>query len=329
MVPALVSIRSIAVRSFDTEMRRTSQASGFVVDSKLGIILTNRHVVQPGPTLSEAIFTQSKEEVKLIPIYRDPVHDFGFFKFDPNHVNYMSIREIPLRPSNARLGLDIRVVGNDAGERLSILSGTLARLDRQAPNYGQGKYNDFNTFYFQASSMTSGGSSGSPVIDIDGNAIALNAGGATKAASSFFLPLDRVLRALILIRSGELISRGTLQSIFSFTHFDELRRLGLNSETESVMRRDFPESTGMLIAKQVMKGGQAHGILEPGDILLKVNGVSINAFIPFESVMDNNIGKNVSLTLQRSLKTLDVVIKPRDLDSITPNRYFECNRYIN
>lgn len=72
IIPAIVSIRSISVRNFDTESQRTSQASGFVVDHERGIIMTNRHVVQPGPILAEAIFTQTKEEVKLTPIYRDP-----------------------------------------------------------------------------------------------------------------------------------------------------------------------------------------------------------------------------------------------------------------
>src|SRR5688572_33463066 len=51
---SVVAIEIDQTRAFDTEWNSSSQATGFVVDAERGLILTNRHVVTPGPVTSEA-----------------------------------------------------------------------------------------------------------------------------------------------------------------------------------------------------------------------------------------------------------------------------------
>jgi S1-C subfamily serine protease len=318
----VVSIRVDSTRAFDTEWNSSSQATGFVVDAERGLILTNRHVVTPGPVVAEAVFLNN-EEVRLTPVYRDPVHDFGFFRYDPRDLNYITPAELPLKSDGAGIGREIRVVGNDAGEKLSFLAGTIARLDRKAPDYGRGKYNDFNTFYIQAASGTSGGSSGSPVVNIDGDVVALNAGANSSSASSFFLPLDRIERALRHLQNNEPVTRGTLLTLFERNAYDELGRLGLSEEMEALARQENPEQTGMLTIQQVIPGSSADGQLEPGDILLRIDGQLVTEFVPLAEILDDKVGEEIVVEVERGGKRVKKTVRVIDLHSVTPDEFVE------
>ncbi|MFK7860589.1 MAG: trypsin-like peptidase domain-containing protein [Granulosicoccus sp.] len=319
---SVVSLKLSQLRSFDDTPQGNSSATGFVVDAERGIVLTNRHVVSSGPIRISATF-QNQERVDAVPLYRDPIHDFAFVRFDPADLDYAKPASLALRPDKVRTGMNIRVIGSDGGEQLSILPGTIARLDREVPSYGRYGYNDFNTFYMQAASGTSGGSSGSPVIDFDGDVVALNAAANTKTASSFFLPLPRIKHALERLQAGEVIQRGSFQTIFSHQPFRQLQRLGLDADTEQTARDSISDINGMLVVAQVIPGGVAENIFEPGDILVSIGGELITDFIALESTLDASIGQIHSADIIRQGITRTVDITVADLHALAPRQLLE------
>jgi len=324
---SIISIEIDIPVDFDTSRAVNAEATGFVVDAERGIILTNRHVVQQGPVVARAIF-HNQQELPLTAIYRDPVHDFGFFRYDPKALRDGGPEGIELRPELARVGMPIRVIGNDSGERFSIADSTLARLDRNVPNYGERGYNDFNTFYYQAASGASGGSSGSPVLNSEGKAIALQAAGAFFSNTNLFLPLDRIRYALTHIQQGKAVPRGSLETTFVHQSDDELRRLGAGDAQIASLRRFDPEGNGGLVVDRVQPGGPAAGKLRSGDILLTLDGTPVVAFSRLESTLDSKVGKTLTLAVSRDGKPVQQALTVGDLHAITPDEYVTISNAV-
>lgn len=325
-VKGIVSIEYTTLRSFDLLAAGSYMATGFVVDRTNGIILSNRHIITPGPTTSTALFSKY-EKLPLVPVYFDPVHDFGFYKYDPGRIKYAEIEEIELCPDAAKVGMEVKICGNNAGEQGSILGSTISRLDRPAPYH-----TDFNTFYIQAASGTTMGSSGSPVLDILGRAVALNVGGSTTSASSFYLPLDHVVRALKLLQEGKPIPRGTLQTEFSHVSYDELKKLGLPDEIEREARQRNEHSNGLLTISAVLPEGPGSA-LQTGDIVLKCYHPAfgnryVENFISLWEIIDESIDQVIALTVLRGKEEKQVEVKVQDLNSVIPDTFLELGQEI-
>jgi S1-C subfamily serine protease len=160
-------------------------------------------------------------------------------------------------------------------------------------------------------------------VNIDGEVVALNAGANNSAASSFFLPLDRIERALRMIQKYQPVTRGTLQTMFQRKAYDELRRLGLSEDAERLVRSAFPSQTGMLAVEQVIPASPAAERLQPGDILLTINGELVTEFVPLAAVLDDNVGEEVEVELERGGSVVTETIVVTDLHSITPAEFLE------
>jgi S1-C subfamily serine protease len=313
VVGSVIVLRYENTRAFDGTSASTPQASGFIVDAERGILLSNRHVVGRAPQIAHGIFP-NQEEIRLQPIYSDPVHDFGFYRYDPAEVELNDPVSLRLSPEGARMGAEIRLIGNDAGEQISILDGTISRIDRPAPWW------DMNTFYVQAASDSSGGSSGSPVFIENGHVVALNAGGRRSESTSYYLRLERVKRALELLQQGEIPSRGTVMTTFIYRPYDELERLGLSQEGEK-KARELWDGTGMLVVQTIGVGSPAEGKLQSGDILLEVGGAPVFEFATLESRWDDAVGEDLPVVVERGGERVEVTLTVADLHQLQPDSF--------
>jgi S1-C subfamily serine protease len=335
VVPAIVALQVTAVRSFQDDQAGAHGGTGFVIDAARGLMLTNRHVCTCGPARAFATFVgcPSMEEVSVDIAYLDPVHDFAILRFDPEELQQTPSAEIALDPSGLRVGEEVRIVGNDSLEKLQILSGTIARVDRDPPDLA-GDYHDENTFYALAASGTRGGSSGSPVLNRHGKAIALNAAAVNDTMHGFYLPLHRVAHALELIKTGQCVPRGTLCAQLSYTSFPECLRLGVAKDfmQQYIVGRDPPTGgtfdkatipSGMLQVKRCIPGTAADKQLRPGDVLLELEGQPCVDFVFYDAALDHAVGKSVHLALCRGGQRVELDLEVRDLHNLIPHAWIE------
>ncbi|MGH7963816.1 MAG: trypsin-like peptidase domain-containing protein, partial [Candidatus Binatia bacterium] len=194
----------------------------------------------------------------------------------------------------ALVGSRILVVGNDDAEAISIIQGTISRVDRNAPEYS-GSYSDFNINYYQASMNLSSGISGSPAIAEDGCVVGMVSGGLVNGESiCYLLPLWPLLKTLGYLRRSERVPRGDIHCRFSTTPFHECRRLELSSERERQLRRDVTATRGLLVVETVL-AGPASGKVMVADILLTVNGATVTHPVALEAIFDENVGGTVEI----------------------------------
>ena len=63
------------------------------------------------------------------------------------------------------------------------------------------------------------------------------------------------------------------------------------------MRKTMPNETGLLVVNETVPKGPCCKLLQPGDVLISVNGTLISAFKELESILDESVGKKVSAVL--------------------------------
>nr|AQQ74986.1 hypothetical protein [uncultured bacterium] len=183
-----VGYRVPVFRQVGTRPQQVGAGTGFLIRSD-GYILTNRHVVDDEQADYTALLSNGEKKTARV-IYRDDTHDIAILKIDGNGYS-----AIPLgNSSTLKLGQTVAAIGNALGEyNNSVSVGIISGLNRTVEAKDERGRVEVLEGVIQTDAAINRGNSGGPLLDLSGNAVAVNVavdrGGSNIA---FAIPIDTV-----------------------------------------------------------------------------------------------------------------------------------------
>ena len=270
----------------------SSLGSGFVVDGKEGLIVTNNHVILDADEIYVNFHDGSKLKVEKI-IGRDAQTDLALLKVNPKK----PLAEVKFGSSDKlEVGDWVMAIGNPFGLGGSVTVGIISAKDR---DINSGPYDD----YLQTDAAINKGNSGGPLFDMDGKVIGVNTAIISPTGGSigigFAVPSATAVNVIDQLRRFGETRRGWLGVKIQTISEDIAETLGVE------------ENTGALVAA-VEPGSPAEKAgIQDGDVILKFDDKTILSMRGLPRIVAQTpIGKSVPVELLRNgeRKTLNVEV---------------------
>ncbi len=247
--PSVVFVQAI-VRVND---RKTEVTGSGVIASADGLVLTNHHVVERADKVEVSV-AGHKQPYRAEVLGNDKQTDLAVLRIQP---------EAPLpaarfgRIEDVRVGQWVLAIGNPYGLDGTVSLGIVSAKGRnlEIPEL----LNDF----IQTDAMIDRGSSGGPLVDLEGRVIGINSRGQGRGIG-FTIPVDTVLDVLAQISNGG-VERGWLGVSIQPLDRDLAAYLGR------------PETTGVIVNSVADDSPAQRAGLRAGDIVVAFGERAIEA----------------------------------------------------
>ncbi len=280
--------------------------TGFIVDDKKGYLVTNNHVVGRASVGTYFITFHNGQQTEAKIVYYDIYADFAVLKIDPKDFP-KQIETVQFTEEMPKLGSDVFIVGNTEGQGFSFHSGYLSDLYEINGDMPQGSY--------VINMNSTGGASGSPVLNADNKAVGVLYGGGK--THSLALKGSYVQHVLSELQAGKLAPRrkhiGVITALYSLDK--AVKHRSFSEEEMSKYIKKWPDARNRVVTvNSVLPGGAAESIIQPGDILWEVEGTPIGADLTaFDQAMNIAKTDKIKLTIIRNGKKLEKEVKLYDL----------------
>jgi len=229
-----------------------SLGSGILIDPS-GYILTNFHVIERATAIRVTLVDGRPFTARLVA--GDEINDLALIKIDAPHP-LAAVRFA--RDGDLLLGETVIALGNPFGLAHSVTVGVLSARNREARSGNQTLFRDI----LQTDAAVNPGSSGGPLINIDGELIGVNVSIHQEGQNiGFAVPVNRARTLLTAWLSPRALGR---------------LETGL----------DLAERDGRLVVARVGAGGPAAGSgLKPGDAVIGVNGLAVASLLDYHRAL--------------------------------------------
>ncbi|MRI34876.1 serine peptidase [Endozoicomonas sp. OPT23] len=231
-----------------------SLGSGFIV-SKDGYILTNNHVVEGADKIIVRLHDRSEKVAELIG--SDKRSDLALLKIETKN----SLPVVKMGNSEKiKPGEWVAAIGSPFNFEYSITKGIVSALNRSLPS-------DAYVPFIQTDVPINPGNSGGPLFNMKGEVIGINSQIFTRSGGfmglSFAIPAEHVEWAVAQLKEKGHVTRGWLG-------------VGIQEVDRDLAESfDLGKPMGALVT-QIVPGGPADkSKLQPGDIIVKVDGREI------------------------------------------------------
>ncbi len=202
---ATVNITSTVYRRgwfFEIYPTRES-GSGFLINED-GQIVTNNHVISGQAQLQVTLADKSRHDATVL--VRDPVNDLALVKIDAGKkLPYLRLGD----SDSIQVGQKVLAIGNPFGLQGTLTTGVVSSLDRTIRDENGTELEDM----IQTDAAINPGNSGGPLLDSQGNVIAVNTaiyGPGGNIGIGFAMPINTAKRMLEDYRAGREFGRPVL-----------------------------------------------------------------------------------------------------------------------